>query len=127
MISFPHLINFLPNCSPNVKWLYDCENLWDEDDKLEPINQNLERLQNDLFEQYDSSVASIDLSTFAVELTEAHFFADKSFMTTRGQFRAEWIDKRLKWDSSEYADIYQFVLKNTSSEQIWTPKFRMLK
>lgn len=74
--------------SPEVKWLFDCESPADEEDKLEPINQDLERLQNDLFEQYDATVAPNDLSTFSVELAKARFIADKSFMTSHGIFRA---------------------------------------
>lgn len=60
----------------------------DEDDKLEPTNQNLERLQNDLFEQYDASIAPNDLNSFTIELTQSNFFPTKSLMTSHGRFRA---------------------------------------
>lgn len=87
---FSHYWFTLPvqNYSPKVKWWYDCENPADEDDKLEPINQDIERLQNDLFEQYDATVAPNDLSTFTVEATKANFFVEKSFMTSYARFRA---------------------------------------
>lgn len=83
-------------CSSKVKWFYDCESSnaltiapADDDDKLEPINQNLERLQNDLFEQYnDASIAPINLNSFTIELTRSNFFATKSLMTSHGRFRA---------------------------------------
>lgn len=85
--------------SSKVKWFYDCESpnatasiatiaLPDEDDKLEPINQNLERLQNDLFEQYDANIAPNDLKSFSIELTQSTFFPSKSVMTSHGKFRA---------------------------------------
>lgn len=89
--------------SSKVKWFYDCESPnasasvataapADEDDKLEPINQNLERLQNDLFEQYDTTVAPNDLNSFTAELTQSNFFPTKSLMTSHGRFRAVYID-----------------------------------
>lgn len=85
--------------SSKVKWFYDCESpnastnvataaAADEDDKLEPINQNLERLQNDLFEQYDATVAPNNLDSFTIELTQSKFFPTKSLMTLHGRFRA---------------------------------------
>lgn len=85
--------------SSKVKWFYDCESpnasasiatiaTPDEDDKLEPINQNLERLQNDLFEQYDANVTPNDLKSFTIELTQSKFYSTKSLMTSHGRFRA---------------------------------------
>lgn len=68
--------------------MYDCENPTDDDDKLEPINQDLDRLQNDLFEQYDATVAPIVKVLITVETTQATFFADKSYMTSHARFQA---------------------------------------
>lgn len=53
------------------------------------MNQDLERLQNDLFEQYDATIAPIDLTLMiAFEMADAHFFAEKSTMIFRGRFKA---------------------------------------
>lgn len=82
-----------------MKWFYDCESPNasagiatlappDEEDKLEPINQNLERLQNDLFEQYDANIAPNDLKSFTIELSQSKFGPSKSVMTSHGKFRA---------------------------------------
>lgn len=96
-----HIVRF----SSKVKWFYDCESPNasisvatipppDEDDKLEPINQNLERLQNDLFEQYDANVTPNDLKSFTIELTQSHFYPTKSLMTLHGKFRS--VKKKIK-------------------------------
>lgn len=62
----------------------------EEEDKIEPMNQDLERLQNDLFEQYDATVAPIDLTTLMVafEMADANFLAENSKMISRGRFKA---------------------------------------
>lgn len=97
-------ISFCVPSSSKVKWFYDCESPHatpsatigapDEDDKLEPINQNLERLQNDLFEQYDANIAPNDLKSFTIELTQSRFFPSKSVMTSHGKFRAVFTAER---------------------------------
>lgn len=76
------------------KWFYDCEK--DSDgNSLTPINQiptNSQRLQRYLFDErsYDPIRPPFNLSVVLLnfDLANANFNAKKSFMESRGRFRA---------------------------------------
>lgn len=74
------------------KWFYDCESD-SSGNRLAPIQQNLtdnQRLVADLLIEYDPSIvpANLDRVFLEFDLINANFNAKKSFMETRGRFRA---------------------------------------
>lgn len=76
------------------KWFYDCENNSDGN-RLTPIDQQLttsQRLQQYLLQErnYDPTITPFDLTVVMLnfDLANANFNAKKSFMVSRGRFRA---------------------------------------
>lgn len=107
-----------------MKWFYDCESpnasaivatLSPPDEAVEPINQNLDRLQNDLFDQYDASVAPNGLDSFTIEITRSHFIQTKSLMTSYGRYRAVYtnIVIHIHARDSERGGRFRFIFRCT--------------
>lgn len=76
------------------RWFYDCENDLDGN-RLTPIDQKLtarQRLQRHLLRErdYDPTITPFDLTAVMLnfDLANAKFNARKSFMESRGRFRA---------------------------------------
>lgn len=74
-----------------VKWFYDCDN--SSGNRLTRIKQkpkSLDQLQKDLFEEYDISVAPINLSSIALDfnVNTVEYNAKKSILITKGRLKA---------------------------------------
>ncbi|XP_031620035.1 acetylcholine receptor subunit beta-like 2 [Contarinia nasturtii] len=124
-------ISFSTWGTAEAKYFYDCES--DSiGNKLAPIKQNLtdnQRLENDILREYDANVVPNGLDTVMLDfnLVHTYFNAKKSYQTSRGKFRASWIDGKLVWEPSKYGGKSQIYLyKIPASEIVWTPQIRLL-